>query len=84
MIRKTIALAVAAMVSLTGPAIAAETAAATKTKAAAVDTVKRASAPQGSDQLVGDSDFLIFLAFGLLTIAVVAAAWNDDEEPTSP
>ena len=53
-------------------------------KAAAADTINRASAPQGSDQLAGNPDFLIFLAFGLLTVAVVAAAWNDDEEPTSP
>ena len=83
MIRRAIALAVAAMVSLTGPAIAAEASAAA-TKAAAADTINRASAPQGSDQLAGDPDFLIFLAFGLLTVAVVAAAWNDDEEPTSP
>lgn len=83
MIRKAIALAVAAMVSLTGPAIAADASAAAS-KAAAADTVKRASLPQGSDQLAGDADFLIFLAFGLLTVAVVAAAWNDDEEPTSP
>jgi hypothetical protein len=83
MIRKAIALAVAAMVSFTGPAIAAD-ASATASKAAAADTVKRASLPQGSDQLTGDSDFLIFLAFGLLTTAVVLAAWNDDEEPSSP
>lgn len=83
MIRRAIALAAAAMVSLTGPAIAAD-ASATATKAAAADTIKRASAPQGSDQLAGDPDFLIFLAFGLLTTAVVLAAWNDDEQPTSP
>lgn len=83
MIRKAIALAVAAMVSFTGPAVAAE-AAATASKAAAADTVKRASLPQGSDQLSGDPDFLIFLAFGLLTVAVVAAAMSDDESPTSP
>jgi hypothetical protein len=83
MIRKAIALAVAAMVSLTGPALAADAALAAN-KAATADTVIRASQTQGSDQLVGDSDFLIFLAFGLLTTAVVIAAWNDDEEPVSP
>ena len=83
MIRRAIALAAAAMVSLTGPAIAAEASAAGG-KAAAADTINRASAPQGSDQLAGNPDFLIFLAFGLLTVAVVAAAWNDDDEPTSP
>ena len=83
MIRRALALAAAAMVSLTGPAIAADASAAAS-KAAAADAINRASAPQGSDQLAGDPDFLIFLAFGLLTVAVVAAAWNDDEEPTSP
>ena len=83
MIRKAIALAVAAMVSLTGPALAADAAAAAN-KAAAADSVNRASQAQGSDQLVGDSDFLIFLAFGLITAAVVIAAWNDDEETVSP
>lgn len=71
------------MVSLTGPAVAAEAYTA-GSQAAAADTIKRASAPQGSDQLAGNPDFLIFLAFGLLTVAVVASAWNDDEEPTSP
>lgn len=83
MIRRAIALAAAAMVSLTGPAIAAEASAAGG-KAVAADAINRASAPQGSDQLAGNPDFLIFLAFGLLTVAVVASAWNDDEEPTSP
>ena len=83
MIRKAVALAVAAMVSLTGPALAADATVAAK-KAATADAVIRASQTQGSDQLVGDSDFLIFLAFGLLTTAVVIAAWNDDEEPVSP
>jgi len=83
MIRTTIALAVAAMVSLTGPALAADAATAAN-KAAVADSVNRASQTQGSDQLAGDPDFLIFLAFGLLTTAVVLAAWNDDEEPVSP
>jgi len=83
MIRKTIALAVAAMVSLTGPALAADASVAAS-KAAAADAVNRASLPQGSDQLSGDPDFLIFLAFGVLTTAVVIAAMSDDEEPVSP
>ena len=82
MIRKALVLAVAAMVSLTGPALAADASAAANK--AAADSVVRASQTQGSDQLVGDSDFLIFLAFGLLTTAVVISAWNDDEEPVSP
>jgi hypothetical protein len=31
-----------------------------------------------------DGDFWMFLAFGLLTVAVVVAAWSDDEDPESP
>lgn len=85
MVRKAIALAIAGMVALAGPALAAD-AKATAAKAAAVkaDTIQRASLSQSGDQYVGDADFVTFLVFGLITTAVVVAAWNDDEEPTSP
>ena len=31
-----------------------------------------------------DGDFWVFVAFGVLTTAVIVAAFNDDEEPVSP
>lgn len=92
MIRKAVALAVAGMVSLTGPALAAD-AQASAAKAAYVkavkadkaDSIQRAGAPQKSSaQLTGDPDFLIFLAFGLISTAVIVAAFNDDDTPVSP
>lgn len=88
MIRKAIALAVAGMVSLTGPALAADAQAsaakAAVAKAAKADTIQRASAQKGSAQLSGDPDFLIFLAFGLISTAVIVAAFNNDDTPVSP
>jgi hypothetical protein len=41
------------------------------------------SAPEGN-AFAGDADLWLFVGFGLLTAVVVAAAFSDDEEPTSP
>lgn len=88
MVRKAIALAVAGMVTLTGPALAADAHAsagkAAAAKVAKADAIQRAAAPKGSAQLSGDPDFLIFLAFGLISTAVIVAAFNNDEAPVSP
>ena len=86
MVRKAIALAVASMISLSGPALAADAkASAQKAAVAKADTIQRAGNIQdASNQIAGSPDFLVFLAFGLLTIVVVGAAMSDDEEPTSP
>lgn len=92
MIRKAVALAVAGMVSLSGPALAAD-AQASAAKAAFMkkvradskaDSIQRASAQKGPAQLSGDPDFLIFLAFGLISTAVIVAAFNNDNTPVSP
>jgi len=92
MIHKAVALAVAGMVSLTGPALAADAQASAakaaflkQVKAQKADTIQRAGAPQnGQAQLTGDPDFLIFLAFGLISTAVIVAAFNNDDTPVSP
>ena len=88
MIRKAVALALAGMVCLTGPALAADAqssaAKASAAKAAKVDALQRAAAPKGAANLTGDPDFLIFLAFGLISTAVIVAAFNDDDTPVSP
>jgi len=88
MIRKAVALALAGMVCLTGPALAADAQAsaskASAAKVAKVDALHRAAAPQGADRLTGNPDFLIFLAFGVVATAVTVAAFNDDEAPVSP
>jgi len=88
MVRKAIALAVAGMVTLTGPALAADAhasaAKAAAAKVAKADAIQRAAAPKGSAQLSGDPDFLIFLAFGLISTAVIVSAFNNDEAPVSP
>ena len=99
MIRKAVALAVAGMVSLTGPALAAD-AQASAAKAAFMkkvqaehkaDSIQRASAPKGSAQSWGhdygdsySSDFWIFLGFGLISTAVIVSAFNNDDTPVSP
>ena len=92
MIRKAVALAVAGMVSLTGPALAADAQASAakaaflkQVKAQKADTIQRAGTPQnGSAQMSGDPDFWIFLAFGLVSTAVIVAAFNNDDTPVSP
>lgn len=84
MIRKAVALALAGMVCLTGPALAADAAKASAAKAAKVDALQRTAAPTGPANLSGDPDFLVFLAFGLISTAVIVAAFNDDNDPVSP
>jgi len=81
MFSKAIALAIAGMVTLTGPALAADAAQASAAKA---DVLQRASALQGgTTELSGDPDFLIFLAFGLISTAVIVAAFDDDDDAVS-
>lgn len=92
MIHKAVALAVAGMVSLTGPALAADAQSSAakaaflkQVRAQKADTIQRASASQnGQAQLTGNPDFLVFLAFGLISTAVVVAAFNNDDTPVSP
>ncbi|MGE5500708.1 MAG: hypothetical protein ACM3W4_02145 [Ignavibacteriales bacterium] len=88
MIRKAVALALAGMVCLSGPALAADAQAsaakASVAKAAKVDALQRAAAPNGAANMTGDPDFLIFLALGLISTAVVVSAFNNDEAPVSP
>ena len=88
MVRKAIALAIIGMVGLTGPALAADAHAsagkAAALQAAKTDAIQRTAAPKGTANLTGDPDFLIFLAFGLISTAVIVAAFNNDEAPISP
>ena len=84
MVRKTIALAIAGMIALSGPALAADAKASATKAAVKADAIQRASLLQSGDQGTGDPDLLVFLVFGLITTGVVLAAWNDDEKPTSP
>ena len=88
MIRKAVALALAGMVCLTGPALAADAQAsaakASVAKAAKVDALQRTAAPKGTANMTGDPDFWIFMGFGLLSTAVIVSAFNNDEAPVSP
>ena len=87
MVRKTIALAVAAMVGLSGQALAADAkASASKVAVVKASNIQRASLPKGADQAMGgpNSDELVFIGFGLLTLGVTFAAFHNDNKPSSP
>lgn len=80
MVRKAIALAVAGMVAMTGPALAADA----KASAAKADTIQRAALPQSGDQATGDYDLWLWLTFGIITTVITATAWDNDKNPASP
>jgi len=95
MIRKALALAIAGMVSFTGPALAADAQASAakvaflkQVKAQKADSIQRAAAQKGDANALmpmGDNgQFITFLVFGLITTAVVVAAFNNDDTPVSP
>jgi hypothetical protein len=98
MFRKAIALAIAGMVSLTGPALAADAQASAakaaylkQVKAQKADSIQRAAAPKGSDQMIlehgvnsNNQEFITFLLFGVISTWVIVNAFNNDEEPVSP
>lgn len=95
MVRNAIALALVSMISLSGPALAADAqVSAQKATVAKADSIQRAAAAQKGSQAAGDMgtffgadgneyDVWIWLTFGVLVLAVTAAAWSDDEEPSS-
>jgi hypothetical protein len=87
MVRKALALAVAGTISLSAPAFAADAQASASKAAVKATQVERTSAVQGeTSQLTGnpDTDFWIFLLFGLISSAVIYDAIKNDKDPVSP
>lgn len=95
MIHKAVALAIAGMVSFTGPALAADAQASAakaaflkQAKAQKADSIQRAAAPKGEANALlpmGDNgQFLTFIVLGLITTGVVVSAFNNDNTPVSP
>lgn len=84
MLRKCATAVAVSLVCLSGQAFAQQAPAKAAVKSVATSSIQRVGAPAGQTNQFEASPWLLFVIFGVATTAVIIAANDDDDGPTSP